>query len=141
MSDVSPEAIQRIWITTLVIYAVVLIVVGVTVAAFVGGLGTGGTLMGVGRRLKKLAAANQVLCVTHLPLIAACAEHHVAVTKRVVDGRTVSSARALEPQALVGDWVGEWNNGLGLRAAVRVIASTRSRSLKTRRPLKARRPA
>ena len=27
MSDVSPEAIQRIWITTLVIYAVVLIVV------------------------------------------------------------------------------------------------------------------
>jgi len=30
---------------------------------------------------------------------------------------------------------------LGLRAAVRVIASTRSRSLKTRRPLKARRPA
>lgn len=30
---------------------------------------------------------------------------------------------------------------LGLRAAVRVIANTRSRSLKTRRPLKARRPA
>lgn len=30
----------------------------------------------------------------------------------------VSSARALEPQALVGDWVGEWNNGLGLRDAV-----------------------
>ena len=30
---------------------------------------------------------------------------------------------------------------LGLRAAVRVIASSRSRSLKTRRPLKARRPA
>ena len=27
MSDISPEAIQRIWITTLVIYAVVLIVV------------------------------------------------------------------------------------------------------------------
>jgi hypothetical protein len=27
MSDVSPEAIQRVWITTLVIYAVVLIVV------------------------------------------------------------------------------------------------------------------
>jgi len=30
---------------------------------------------------------------------------------------------------------------LGLRAAVRVIASSRTRSLKTRRPLKARRPA
>jgi hypothetical protein len=30
----------------------------------------------------------------------------------------VSSARALDPQALVGDWVGEWNNGLGGRDAV-----------------------
>jgi len=30
----------------------------------------------------------------------------------------VSSARALEPQAIVGDWVGEWNNGLGVRDAV-----------------------
>ncbi len=30
----------------------------------------------------------------------------------------VSSARALEPQAIVGDWVGEWNNGLGARDAV-----------------------
>jgi hypothetical protein len=30
----------------------------------------------------------------------------------------VSSARALEPQALVGDWVGEWNNGLGVHDAV-----------------------
>jgi hypothetical protein len=30
----------------------------------------------------------------------------------------VSGARALEPQAIVGDWVGEWNNGLGVRDAV-----------------------
>jgi hypothetical protein len=30
----------------------------------------------------------------------------------------VSSARALEPQVIVGDWVGEWNNGLGVHDAV-----------------------
>lgn len=30
----------------------------------------------------------------------------------------VSSAWALEPQAIVGDWVGEWSNGLGARDAV-----------------------
>jgi hypothetical protein len=31
---------------------------------------------------------------------------------------SVSAAHALEPQAIVGDWVGEWNNGLGVSDAV-----------------------
>jgi hypothetical protein len=31
---------------------------------------------------------------------------------------SVSTVRALEPQALVGAWVGEWNNGLGASNAV-----------------------
>ena len=35
----------------------------------------------------------------------------------------VSSARALEPQAIVGDWVGEWNNGLGIRDAVYITVT------------------
>ena len=30
----------------------------------------------------------------------------------------VSLASALEPQTIVGDWVGEWNNGLGVSDAV-----------------------
>lgn len=30
----------------------------------------------------------------------------------------VSAASAIEPQALVGAWVGEWNNGLGVSDAV-----------------------
>ncbi len=29
-----------------------------------------------------------------------------------------SSARAMEPQTIVGDWVGEWRNGLGVSDAV-----------------------
>ena len=49
----------------------------------------------VGRKLRHLGRARQVLCITHLPLIAAFADHHVVVTKRVEDGRTVSSVRPL----------------------------------------------
>jgi DNA repair protein RecN (Recombination protein N) len=49
----------------------------------------------VGRKLRQLGRTRQVLCVTHLPLIAAFAEHHIAVAKRVQDGRTVSTARPL----------------------------------------------
>ena len=49
----------------------------------------------VGRKLRELGRRRQVLSVTHLPVIAAFAQHHVVVAKRVVRGRTVSSASAL----------------------------------------------
>ncbi len=42
----------------------------------------------VGRRLKQLAGAQQVLCVTHLPQIAGFADHHYRVEKRESRGRT-----------------------------------------------------
>ena len=51
---------------------------------------------GVGRRLKKLAAANQVLCVTHLPQIAAFADRHYRVAKQESKGRTVASIEELD---------------------------------------------
>src|SRR5207247_6204961 len=46
----------------------------------------GGVAEGVGRRLKKLAAANQVLCVTHLAQIACFADHPYVVEKREQKG-------------------------------------------------------
>jgi DNA repair protein RecN (Recombination protein N) len=59
--------------------------------------GIGGSAAeGVGRRLKKLAAANQVLCVTHLAQIASFADHHYAVEKRETGGRTVAGIEELD---------------------------------------------
>src|SRR6202167_1646920 len=59
--------------------------------------GIGGSAAeGVGRRLKKLAAANQVLCVTHLAQIAAFADHHYCVEKRESGGRTVAGIEELD---------------------------------------------
>ena len=59
--------------------------------------GVGGSAAeGVGRRLKKLAAANQVLCVTHLPQIAGFADHHYCVEKQESRGRTVASIEELD---------------------------------------------
>ena len=52
----------------------------------------------VGRRLKKLAQANQVLCVTHLAQIAGFADHHYSVEKHTVKGRTVATVEELTPQ-------------------------------------------
>jgi DNA repair protein RecN (Recombination protein N) len=42
----------------------------------------------VGRKLKAVAERQQVLCVTHLPQIAAFADQHLAVRKQVARGRT-----------------------------------------------------
>ena len=59
----------------------------------------GGVAEGVGRRLKKLAAANQVLCVTHLAQIACFADHHYVVEKSEEKGRTVVAIEELDGAA------------------------------------------
>jgi DNA repair protein RecN (Recombination protein N) len=59
----------------------------------------GGAAEGIGRRLKKLSAANQVLCVTHLPQIASFADHHYRVEKQESKGRTVAVIDELEGTA------------------------------------------
>ncbi len=47
----------------------------------------GAAAAAVGRRLKALSRANQVICVTHLAQIAGFANHHYAVSKREKKGR------------------------------------------------------
>jgi DNA repair protein RecN (Recombination protein N) len=50
----------------------------------------------VGAKLAATARGRQVLCVTHLAPIAAHADHHVLVAKRVARGATRTTARLLE---------------------------------------------
>ena len=49
----------------------------------------------VGQKLKSLSQAQQVLCVTHLPQIAAFADQHFLIEKQEKQGRTKTSIRAL----------------------------------------------
>lgn len=53
----------------------------------------------VGQKLKALSRAQQVLCVTHLPQIAAFADQHLVVEKREADGRTKTRIRTLDDRA------------------------------------------
>jgi DNA repair protein RecN (Recombination protein N) len=52
----------------------------------------------VGKKLKQLARANQVLCITHLPQIASFADHHYLIEKREAAGRAKTVVRALATQ-------------------------------------------
>jgi DNA repair protein RecN (Recombination protein N) len=42
----------------------------------------------VGSKLKRVAAGQQVLCITHLPQVAVYADSHYLVSKSVENGRT-----------------------------------------------------
>jgi len=50
----------------------------------------------IGRKLWKLSRNHQVICVTHLPQIAAFADAHYNVSKRTAGDRTVSTIEALQ---------------------------------------------
>ena len=61
----------------------------------------GETANAVGEKMKQIAAKRQVLCITHLPQVAAPAEAHYVVTKQIEDGRTISEIALLARQERV----------------------------------------
>ena len=66
----------------------------------------------VAEKMRKIAAQRQVLCVTHLPQLAAMASHQLLVEKNVEDGRTNTSVRMLTDEERV-DEVARMLGGLG----------------------------
>ena len=66
--------------------------------------GIGGAAAGrVGAKLRALAERYQVLCVTHLPQIAAYATTHHRVSKAVRNGRTTTRVERLDDRARVSE--------------------------------------
>ena len=55
----------------------------------------------VGRLMRKLGQDRQVLAVTHLPQVAACAHHHLQVAKAQSDGQTASTVTPLDNRTRV----------------------------------------
>ncbi|MFL6514109.1 MAG: DNA repair protein RecN [Chthoniobacterales bacterium] len=53
----------------------------------------------VGAKMQTLAAAHQVICITHLPPVAATASSQFVVTKEVAEGRTFSQLREVTGKA------------------------------------------
>ena len=59
---------------------------------------SGKTAQAVSKRLAVLAKEHQVLCITHLPQIAAMADHHYVIEKRVTGEKTVTGIRHLSKE-------------------------------------------
>jgi DNA repair protein RecN (Recombination protein N) len=88
----------------------------------------------IARKLRQLAARHQVICITHLPQIAACAGQHYRIEKSVEKGRTFTSVakltaaeRAEEVARLIA---GSQVNEATLRIAREMIATGAAESAK-----------
>ena len=92
--------------------------------------GIGGRLGAtVGQKLSALSNEHQVLCVTHLPQIAAVADHHVRVKKGVSDDRAVTSIEVLAAEKRVEEiaqMLGTTSDA-GVSSAEEMIAEALSR--------------
>ncbi|MEJ2801017.1 DNA repair protein RecN [Comamonadaceae bacterium PP-2] len=66
--------------------------------------GVGGTVaQTVGRLMKQLGIDRQVMAVTHLPQVAACADHHLVVHKQLKGRQTISSINSVIEEQRVGE--------------------------------------
>jgi DNA repair protein RecN (Recombination protein N) len=66
--------------------------------------GVGGTVAdSVGRLMKQLGASSQVLAVTHLAQVAACADAHVVVSKSVQAGAAATEVQPVTGEARVAE--------------------------------------
>lgn len=55
----------------------------------------------VGRLMKQLGRHRQVLAVTHLPQVAACADQHLVVSKQITDGQIASRVQPTSGEARI----------------------------------------
>ena len=91
-------------------------------------VGIGGAVAeAVGRKLYRLGRTNQVICITHLPQIAAFADEHMLVGKRVEKGRTTTYVTTMDEkgrqQELARMMGGEKVTAKGREAAVELLAA------------------
>ena len=84
--------------------------------------GIGGRAAGrVGERLRHLGRHHQILCITHLPQVAALGDRHFRVSKRVSRGRTRSAIEELQGELRV-DEVARMAAGANVTEAARAHA-------------------
>ena len=81
----------------------------------------------VGEKLWSLATQHQVICITHLPQLAAFAQQHFQVEKQIEDGRTITHVTQIEGEARVQElaqMLGEVSSGT-LQSAQEIMDNVR----------------
>lgn len=89
---------------------------------------SGRTALVVGRKMREIALHHQILCITHLPQIAAFGEQNYLISKDHRDGRTYTSVEPLDPEAkihmLAGMISGNPDSESAMQAARELVRET-----------------
>ncbi len=89
----------------------------------------GGIAEVVGKKLKSLSKSHQLICITHLPQIAAFADLHFTAGKSMAQGRTITSIKELDQQAKTSEiarmLAGEKITPTALKHAQEMLANSR----------------
>lgn len=64
---------------------------------------SGKVATGIGEKMKSLSKDKQVICITHLPQVAALAHHHYSIEKEMLDIETVTSVHLLDSSNRVNE--------------------------------------
>jgi len=64
---------------------------------------SGTTAEKVGKKLKEIAKGQQVICVTHLPQVAACGDVHFSIQKSAVDDQAIMQVKELKKKERVDE--------------------------------------
>ncbi len=93
--------------------------------------GVGGAVADVvGLRLQELSSRFQVLCITHLPQIAAYGQSHLSISKSVKQGRTLTRVDRLDADARqeeLARMIGGAEVSAAVRASAREMLAARER--------------
>ena len=57
----------------------------------------------VGKKLKEISSSRQILCITHLPQIAACGNHNYRIYKESDDEKTYTTVQELDISSTVNE--------------------------------------
>ncbi|QMS85688.1 DNA repair protein RecN [Candidatus Xianfuyuplasma coldseepsis] len=60
----------------------------------------------VAKKMKEIAKNTQVICITHIPQVAAISEHHIHISKSVKEGRTRAHVTALDGEQRIEEIAG-----------------------------------
>lgn len=64
---------------------------------------SGRVAQAIAEKIRVIADQSQVLCITHLPQVAAMAQHHLLISKEVHDDRTITSVDELDEKSRVDE--------------------------------------
>ena len=64
---------------------------------------SGRVAQAIGEKIQRISAGSQVLCISHLPQVAALADHHLYISKTETDNRVFTSVKVLNENEKVDE--------------------------------------